>query len=77
MYELVGLKLSDMDSVFKEFNEGVELYKEGKFKDAIIHFENEVKNSGDEVSKVYINRCKEYISNPPLNWNGITILTEK
>lgn len=77
VYELVGFKLNDMDSVFKEFTEGIKLYKEGKFNDSIIHFENEVKNSGDEVSKVYINRCKEYISNPPLNWSGITILTEK
>jgi hypothetical protein len=66
-----------MNSLFREFSEGIKLYKEGKFSDALIRFENEVKNSGDEVSKVYINRCKEYISNPPLNWNGITILTEK
>ncbi len=77
VYELIGMKLNEMNSLFREFSEGIRLYKEGKFSDALIRFENEVKNSGDEVSKVYINRCKEYISNPPLNWNGITILTEK
>lgn len=77
VYELIGIKKADDYESFVEFYKGIELYKEGIFADAIPHFEIEINNSGDEVSKVYIKRCKEYIANPPADWNGVTVLTEK
>lgn len=77
VYELLGIKKSTDESLFKEFYSGLELYKRGEFTEAIKHFENELKNSHDDVSEVYVKRCKELIANPPIDWKGITTLTEK
>jgi len=77
VYELLGIRKADKEVSLVDYYKGLQLYKDGKFTDALQHFENEIKSSSDKVSELYVKRCKEYISNPPSDWNGITVLTEK
>ena len=61
------------------YNQGLKLYKERKFKEALdffkqgLHFE-----SNDGPLRLYIARCKELIKNPPSSeWDGIFTMTSK
>jgi hypothetical protein len=43
-----------------------------KFKQAIESFQDALKIKDDEASKIFINRCKEFIKNPPSkDWDGV------
>ncbi len=57
----------------------IELYKKQDFTKAISKFKDVLNIIPDDgPSNTYIERCKEYINNPPKNdWDGIYILTSK
>lgn len=58
-----------------EYNKGLELYKNRKFRDALRIFEN---FKEDGPSKLYVERCKEFIKHPPgADWTGITEMHSK
>ncbi len=65
--EQIELKLNYMGV----FNEALELYRTKKWDDALNIFKELFhKNNSDYVLKVYVDRCTEYIKNPPENWDG-------
>jgi tetratricopeptide (TPR) repeat protein len=65
--------------MLKYYNEGLNLYKNMKFKEALSAFEKALEyEPGDGPAQLYINRCKELIKNPPPpDWDGVFIMTTK
>ncbi len=68
-----------MKELLAHYNQGLQLYKEAKFKEAIVHFEKALSIIPDDgPSQMYINRCKEYIqSPPPPDWDGVYVMKTK
>jgi len=59
----------------KSFEEGLELYRQQKFKEAIPCFKQLI---GDGPSKIYINRCRKYLKTPPdSSWDGTFFMVTK
>lgn len=55
----------------ESFNDAIKLYFSKQFEDALTKFSYIYNNFNDQTSAVFIERCKEYISNPPeVDWNG-------
>lgn len=81
IYELIGFEkeLSKKElELVKEFDEGVDLYLGKKWKEALKIFEECRQKHNDETSDVYIERCKEFIKNPPAKeWDGVFIAKSK
>lgn len=82
VYELVCLKGQLTDAQKKGFEvylEGLELYRNRKFKEALKRFEsvNEFLKD-DPPAATYIGRCKDYLENPPgKDWDGVHVMTTK
>ncbi len=81
IYELLSgndnLSKKQRDFV-QNFEEGLELYFKKKWKTAIKSFQEALKVMDDTVSHLFINRCKEFIKNPPpKDWDGIWELKSK
>lgn len=68
--EEASLELQRFNSLF---NEGVSLYRKREFQDALKIFQETLRiKSSDLVSKLYIERCENYLRNPPEeSWNGV------
>ena len=75
IYELVAEKdkiNKKQRDFIKSYENGLKLYFEMKFKQAIKSFKDALKIKDDEASKIFINRCKEFIKNPPSkDWDGV------
>ncbi len=65
--------------MIENYNKGLELYRNKQFKESIACFENALELVPDDgPSAMYIERCKEYIKNPPPeNWDGVFIMKTK
>lgn len=64
----------NMDFYFQ----GIELYKHKYFEEALDYFKRSYEKLKDYPSKVYMNRCEFYLSNPPDdNWDGVFELKTK
>lgn len=61
------------------YNEGLTLYKKKQFKEAKEKFEEALKLvPNDGPCQLYINRCEDYIANPPPDdWDGVYTMTTK
>ncbi len=61
------------------FGEGYKRYHEKRFQDAIREFEKAISiNVNDETSKIYIERCQEFIIEPPApDWDGVYVMKTK
>ncbi len=76
IYELVcekeeaSLEVQKFNSLF---NEAVNQYRNRNFQDALKIFQETLRiKSSDLASRVYIDRCENYLRNPPdENWNGV------
>jgi adenylate cyclase len=56
----------------KHYEDALKLYLERKWKDSIDSFENAVKMKDDVASKIFIDRCKEFMKSPPSkDWDGV------
>lgn len=69
IYELVV----DYDKKFcEQYEKALSLYFKSKFKEALKEFEEALKmKKEDESSKLFVERCKQYLKNPPgKDWNG-------
>ena len=68
-----------MATLVDQFQQGLELYKNGDFASAIKTFKQCLVIAEDDgPSKVYIDRCQAYLVNPPGDdWDGVFVLTEK
>lgn len=56
------------------YHKAIELYKNSNFQNALILFEkleNNDKKTNQNIYKIYIQRCKEYINTPPKNFDGV------
>ena len=75
IYELLSKKNNIDDNYYdfiKKYEEGLKLYFNKKWKDAILSFKEANKLKDDQASKVFISRCKEFIKNPPSkDWDGV------
>ncbi|MEZ4872606.1 MAG: adenylate/guanylate cyclase domain-containing protein [Bdellovibrionales bacterium] len=65
--------------IVEHFNQGFALYHEKKFKEAIDCFSKALDiNPEDGPSKLYLERCDDYIqSPPPEDWDGVFVMTTK
>ena len=64
--------------VVNHFNEGRKKYKLGEFTSSIESFNECLKaNSNDELSRTYIERCKQLIREKPEKWEGIWVMKSK
>ncbi len=81
IYELLSrkneLSKKQRDSV-SSYEEGLELYFQKKWQDAIISFQRALEYNEDKAAHMLIMRCQEFIQNPPsIEWNGIWTLASK
>lgn len=65
--------------LLEPYNEGLKLYRERKFKEALQQFKKALAiKSDDGPSKLYIERCEMLIKNPPTaDWDGVFTMTTK
>lgn len=60
------------------YTKGMELYKDGIFRLAKDYFEKALEAvSTDKAAKLMLSRCKDFIENPPENWDGAISFTTK
>jgi adenylate cyclase len=61
------------------YEDGVRLYRRRKFSEAAKVFEESLRQMpGDYLSSMYLERCKEFLKNPPDDsWNGVFVMTKK
>lgn len=68
----------NMMDVVGYFSEGLQRYRSGDFDSAIQQFERAYsKNPGDKLSRTYVERCRHLLANPPKDWDGVWVMTEK
>jgi adenylate cyclase len=81
IFELVceGQPEAQRAAGLKHFQAAYELYHAMKFQEAIAEFEKAVAaNPSDETAKIYIERCQEYIAEPPhADWDGVYVMKTK
>lgn len=56
------------------YSKAIKLYQEQNFKESLKIFEtldSKEEKTNNCLFKIYINRCNEYIKNPPLNFDGV------
>ena len=65
--------------VIENFNLGIECYLNQEWEKGVTYFENALAiDPEDSPSKVYVERCKEYMVNPPpLEWDGVYVMKTK
>jgi tetratricopeptide (TPR) repeat protein len=70
---------AQMKEVLVHYNEGLQLYKDRKFKEALEKFNKALAIAPDDgPSKMYVHRCEDYIkAPPPLDWDGVYIMKTK
>ena len=61
------------------YNRALQLYKERKWQAAQDGFEQALNiDSEDGPSRLYLDRCKQYLANPPGDdWDGVFVMTTK
>jgi adenylate cyclase len=68
IYEL----MVDKPEIMGEFEAGLQLYRGREFEKAMSIFERLAENFSDETSKLYRERCREYLAAPPPeDWDGV------
>lgn len=80
IYELRHLGQADKaeKAFLDRFEKARSLYEKGEFKKALSEFKSVNKEySDDETTKIYIDRVKELIKNPPSEWDGVYHATSK
>jgi len=72
LFELITEdKKNDFGKLIEYFHAGLKLFELRKFEESNMYFKQCLKINPDDVpSKIYLNRCKEFINNPPEeSWN--------
>ncbi|MCQ2594339.1 MAG: guanylate cyclase [Treponemataceae bacterium] len=60
------------------YTKGMELYKQGVFRLAKDYFEKALAEvEGDKAAELMLDRCNDFIENPPENWDGAISFTTK
>jgi adenylate cyclase len=73
------LTFPDMSKALIGYEDGLNLYRRGRFEEAIGAFHNVLAlNDRDRLSQLYIDRCRRLIADPPGDdWDSVWVLTEK
>jgi adenylate cyclase len=82
VFELIGMADDEMAkqkvNSLEDYNTAMDLYKQKKFAEASAYFEKCFSAQQDFTSKVYLERCKAYIENPPdEDWDGVFVMKTK
>lgn len=80
IYELLGIgdPTGQEADLIEQFEAARKLYEKGEFKKAHTQFEHLAGMYPDDgPTKIYLNRCQEFIDHPPTQWEGIYRLTNK
>ncbi|MBN8541639.1 MAG: adenylate/guanylate cyclase domain-containing protein [Deltaproteobacteria bacterium] len=86
IFELMGTKAGgplapdgQLLALLPEFEKGFRLYHERKFDEAVVSFTAALNTKpDDECSQLYIERCNEYLAEPPGNdWDGVYTMKTK
>ena len=69
----------EMERTITAFKHGLKRYRARDWKGAISSFQEALAaNCGDSPSKLYLDRCRHYLENPPdESWDGVWVMTEK
>ena len=76
IYELLDFKDGKLvtDTVREKliaYNEGLNLYRGGKFPEAKDIFTKVAEKYKDKTSEMLVYRCEQMITDPPVDWNGV------
>lgn len=75
IYELM---VCDDSALRGEFGDALRLYRNGEFAKALPVFDKLHIQKNDQVSSIYVARCKEFISEPPTaGWDGVFVAKSK
>lgn len=81
IYELVSKKAalsSKQKDFIKLYETGLDLYFKKKWKEAIESFKSALKQKDDKAAHLFINRCQEFLKNPPdKDWDGVWEIENK
>ncbi|UOF00040.1 adenylate/guanylate cyclase domain-containing protein [Bdellovibrio reynosensis] len=80
IFELVAEGQVDKDHQerLSTFEKAYRDYQEMNFKNALEAFETLDKNHGDPVAAIYVERCQEFLENPPpQDWDRVFVMTKK
>ncbi|MBN1475037.1 MAG: adenylate/guanylate cyclase domain-containing protein [Syntrophaceae bacterium] len=66
---------TEKQKLFKKFATALKLFYEGNFKQAESLF-SEIAEQ-DAAAKAYVQKCAELIAQPPTNWHGVWVATQK
>ncbi len=86
IFELMGTKASgplapegQLLALLPDFEKGFRLYHERKFDEAVVAFTSALNlKPDDECSQLYIERCNDYVTEPPGNdWDGVYTMKTK
>jgi class 3 adenylate cyclase/sensor domain CHASE-containing protein len=78
IFELIGLSDDLVDEVMIErYGVALAFFRAGDFMNAEKEFAGLVDNHEDIASLKMAERCRNYMENPPENWNGIQEMTDK
>jgi len=69
----------EMERTLAAFENGLKCYRARDWKAAVSSFQEALAaNCGDSPSKLYLDRCRHYLENPPdESWDGVWVMTEK
>ena len=78
VFTVAGRKGECDVAVIELFENGVRLFRVGKFTEALAEFEK-ARTAGldDGLTAVYCERCQEMIVTPPESWDGVWTMTKK
>ncbi len=73
------LTFPNMSKVLNGYDDGLNLYRQGRFEEAIAAFDDVLAfNDRDRLPHLYIDRCRRLIADPPGDdWDSVWVLTEK
>lgn len=81
IFELLAETKADekIKAMAERFSTAYELYHKKQFDKAILEFNRAIEaNPNDETSKIYIERCQEFIAEPPpTDWDGVYVMKTK
>ncbi|HOV14326.1 MAG TPA: hypothetical protein PK771_08595, partial [Spirochaetota bacterium] len=80
VFELISDEQKDNHkNIVEYFHAGLKLFESKKFDEASMYFKQCLKiNSNDTPSKIYLNRCKDLIHNPPdEKWDATFEITDQ
>jgi adenylate cyclase len=81
IFELVaeGSVVPERQKRLDTFESAYRMYEQKKFAEALLQFETLAHGEViDPVAEVYVERCQEFIANPPPeNWDGVFVMTKK